>query len=249
MFTAKPAQRMKVQELAYHQTPLGELTLRRRPDLVLQDRNIFEVKLGNDYLMSSLFTHGEKELARLGLSGLEGELDVVVGGLGLGYTAAAVLENPRIRRLLVIELFQEVIDWHREHLVPLGSFLSADDRCELRQGDFFKRAMDRFDISDDEKQFDAVLLDIDHTPTHFLDKSNRSFYTAEGLGFVRGQIKSGGSFALWSNDPADEEFTGLLRSVFASAAAHNVEFPNPYTGSASINSVYVARNASDIHGT
>ncbi|HLM61894.1 MAG TPA: hypothetical protein VK308_13900, partial [Pyrinomonadaceae bacterium] len=103
---------MKIEELAYHKTPLGELILRRRTETLLQNKEVFEVKLGEEFLMSSLFTEGEKELSNLGLAELEGELDVVVGGLGLGYTAAAALENKNVRSLLVIDLFQEVIDWH-----------------------------------------------------------------------------------------------------------------------------------------
>ena len=90
---------MKIEELAYHQTPLGELTLRRRVETLLQNKDVFEVKLGDDFLMSSLFTEGEKELSNLGLAGLEGELDIVVGGLGLGYTAAAALDNKNVRSL------------------------------------------------------------------------------------------------------------------------------------------------------
>jgi hypothetical protein len=86
-----------------------------------------------------------------------------------------------------------------------------------------------------------VLLDIDHSPKHFLDSRNESFYTCEGLTAVRDQLKPGGCFALWSNDPGSEEFTECLGDVFGSARAHNIEFPNPYTGLISVNSVYVAR--------
>lgn len=232
---------MKIEELAYHQTPLGELVLRRRLETRLQNREVFEVKLGDEFLMSSLFTEGEKELSNLGLNGLEGELEVIVGGLGLGYTAVAALENKMVRSLLVIERFQEVIDWHRNKLVPLGEILSEDKRCELRAGDFFELARTGFDVTDRERKFDAVLLDIDHTPEHFLDEKNRSFYNVEGLSSLRRQIKPGGAFALWSNDPPDEKFTKHLESVFGTATAHTVEFANPYTNSTSVNSVYVAR--------
>ncbi len=232
---------MKIEELAYHLTPLGELTLRRRTDPQLGNREIFEVKLGDEYLMSSLFTESEKQLAILGLAPLDGELDVVVGGLGLGYTAAEVLINKMVGRLLVIDLFQEVIDWHRKKLVPMGEILTTDHRCELRQGNFFELARTGFDFTNVEKQFDAVLLDIDHSPEHFLDKGNSNFYTADGLSILGRQIKYGGSFALWSNDPVNETFTEHLGSVFGSAAGHNIEFPNPYIGGVSINSVYVAR--------
>lgn len=231
---------MKIEELAYHQTLLGELILRRRTETLWQNKVVFEVKLGDDFLMSSLFTNGERELARLGLAELRGELDVVVGGLGLGYTAAAALENRRVRRLLVIDLFGEVIEWHRRKLVPLGEILAADQRCELRQGDFFELAKTGFDVRDRQRKFDAVLLDIDHSPEHFLDEKNRSFYAAEGLAAVRKQIKENGVFAVWSNEPPDAKFTEHLTSVFGAAAAHTVEFANPYTDSTAINSVYVA---------
>jgi spermidine synthase len=235
---------MKIEELAYHKTPLGELILRRRMETLLQNKEIFEVKLGEEFLMSSLFTEGEKELSRLGLAGLEGKLDVVVGGLGLGYTAAAALENKNVRSLLVIDIFQEVIYWHRNKLVPLGSVLSEDNRCEMRQGDFFELARTGFDLSDNKRKFDAVLLDIDHSPEHFLDEKNKSFYDSEGLDSLRRQIKTGGAFALWSNDPSDKKFTKHLTSVFGAATAHNVEFANPYTNSISINSIYVAHKIS-----
>jgi spermidine synthase len=180
---------MKVEELAYHKTFLGELILRRRTESLLQNKEVFEVKLGEDFLMSSLFTEGEKALADLGLAGLKGELDVVVGGLGLGYTAAAALEKAKVRYLLVIDLFQEVIDWHRNNLVPMGSVLSKNVKCEMRQGDFFELAQTGFDVSDQARKFDAVLLDIDHSPEYFLDEKNKSFYSAEGLDVFRKQIK------------------------------------------------------------
>ncbi len=233
---------MKIEELAYHRTPLGELMLRRRIETLLQNKEVYEVKLGDEFLMSSLFTEGEKALANLGLAELAGELDVVVGGLGLGYTAAAALENKNVRSLLVIDLFEEVIGWHRDKIVPMGKILTQDNRCELRQGDFFELARTGFDVSDNQRKLDAVLLDIDHTPEHFLDQRNESFYSADGLDALRKQIKPGGAFALWSDDPADEKFTKHLESVFGAAAAHNVEFANPYTNSVSVNSVYVAHN-------
>ena len=231
---------MKIEELAYHKTPLGELILRRRLETLLQNTEVFEVKLGDEFLMSSLFTTGERELSRLGLAGLQGELDVIVGGLGLGYTAAAALENKMVRFLLVIDLFQEVIDWHKNKLVPLGEILSEDERCEMRQGDFFELARTGFDVFEKERKFDAILLDIDHTPTHFLNQKNESFYGAEGLESLCRQLKTGGAFALWSNDPADENFTKHLESVFGAATAQTVEFANPYTNSVSVNSVYIA---------
>ena len=236
---------MSIKELGYQQTPLGDLTLRRRLEPLLQNREVFEVKLGDEYLMSSLFTESERQLAILGLAPLDGELDVVIGGLGLGYTALEALNNKNLSRLLVIDLFQPVIDWHQAGLVPNGEILTNDARCELRQGDFFELARTGFDAAAPERKFDAVLLDIDHSPEHYLDPENRSLYTATGLASIQSQLKRGGIFALWSNDPVSKDFTAHLKMVFGTAIAHNIDFPNPYTGATSVNSVCVAKNTLD----
>ena len=236
---------MSIQELGYEMTPLGELTLRRRAEPRLDNLEVYEVKLGDEYLMSSLFTESERQLASLGLESLAGDLEVVVGGLGLGYTAAETLKKPNVKSLLVIDLFQAVIEWHRAGLVPLGEAIAKDLRCELRQGDFFALARTGFDEHNPQRKFDAVLLDIDHSPQHFLDRSNESLYTADGLASIREQMKPGGTFALWSNDPANADFLAHLEEVFGSAAAHNIEFPNPYTNATSVNSVYVARKCDE----
>lgn len=236
---------MKIKELAYHQTPLGALVLRRRPEPVLGNVDVFEVKLGDEFLMSSLFIESEVQLAVLGLSDLVGEVDVVVGGLGLGYTAAAVLDNPNVRSLLVIDLFEEVIGWHRSGLVPLGKRLAEDPRCELRQGDFFELAQEHLDAHRPERLFDAVLLDIDHSPKHHLNASNAGFYTAPGLERLKTNLNEKGIFALWSDDPAEAGIVKHLESVFGKAEGHDIEFPNPYSGGKSLNSVYVARKCAN----
>src|SRR6266436_4634044 len=125
------------EELDYRPTPIGALSLRRRRELSL-GIDVYEIKLGDEFLMSSLFTVSEIALARLGLGALSGtNLDVVVGGLGLGYTARAVLENARVRSLIVVDALAEVIEWHAQGLLPLGRELTGDPRCRLVHGDFF----------------------------------------------------------------------------------------------------------------
>ena len=220
------------EELDYQQTPLGDISLRRRSEPRLDGQILYEVKLGEEFLMSSLFTEAEIQLARLGLAELNaGELDIVVGGLGLGYTAVAVLENPSVRSLNVIEVMAPVIDWHRQGLVPLGSQLTSDPRCNLVHADFFDVATSPgigFDGSETSKRVHAVLLDIDHSPSHWLNPGNSAFYSQQGLQKLAEKLHPGGIFGLWSNDPAEAEFTRLLDSVFESSRTHIVTFPNPY---------------------
>ena len=207
---------------------------------------LYEVKLGDEFLMSSLFVEAEEELATLALQSLDAEeLDVVVGGLGLGYTAAEVLKNEAVRSLLVIETMAPVISWHRLGLVPLGDKLALDSRCSLVHGDFFKMVASSgdFDPANPDRLFHAVLLDIDHSPTHWLDKGNSAFYTNVGLTALASSLHPGGVFGLWSNDPPDQAFSSLLDEVFASAEFHLVTFPNPYTGGESSNTIYLAYRA------
>jgi spermidine synthase len=228
--------------LDWSETPMGVISLRRRiePSLNVE---VYEVKLGDEFLMSSLFTVAEVELARLGLAqAADAELDVVVGGLGLGYTAQTALLDPRIRSLVVVEALAEVIGWHQRALLPDTADLVSDPRVHLQQGDFFAMAGGDvgFDPDTPGRRFHAVLLDIDHTPRHVLHPSHSAFYTPTGLGKLVGHLHPGGVFALWSDDPPDPDFNAVLAEVFDWSEASVVRFPNPLTGGYSTNTVYVA---------
>lgn len=243
----------RIEELAWKATPMGEITLRRRLDPTL-GVNVFEVKLGEEYLMSSLFTVAEIALTHLGLaawrdpdrpgapSDTDRPLDVVVGGLGLGYTARTALEDDQVASLVVVEALDEVIRWHAEDLLPDTVGLAADPRTRLVEADFFAvvAGADGFDPDAPGRRFDAVLLDVDHTPGHVLHPSHAAFYTVDGLRRLWAHLKPDGVFALWSDDPPDEAFMAVLREVFSEVTGHVVTFPNPLTGSESANSVYVA---------
>ena len=234
-------------ELDCRQTPLGELTLRRRRLLSLDRLEIFEVKLGDYFLMSSLFHDVEVALADLGLAALSApELDVVVGGLGLGYTALAALKNPAVRSLIIVEALAPVIDWHQRGLVPLGPPLMSDPRCRFVQADFFAlaaRPEQGFNPETPGRKFHAVLLDIDHSPRHLLYEQNAAFYEVDGLRRLVAQLHPGGVFALWSDDPPDHDFLENLRQSFTEAEARIVSFFNPLLEQNSSSTVYIARRA------
>ena len=233
------------EELDFRVTPLGDLILRRRRMVMLDDLMVYEVLLGNGYLMSSLFHEVEEVLAELGLAAVVGEgLEVVVGGLGLGYTAVAALKDARVAELRVVETMAAVIEWHQKEVVPLGKTLNDDPRCHYVQADFFALAAapkSGFDAERPGRKFHAVLLDIDHSPQNLLHERNAAFYSAEGLRRLAAQLHPGGVFALWSDDPPDESFLSQLALVFETSRAHVVTFFNPLLEKQSASTVYVAK--------
>lgn len=232
------------EELDFRPTPLGDLILRRRRMASLDDLEVHEVKLGDAFLMSSLFHEVEEALAELGLAAVAGDnLHVIVGGLGLGYTAVAALSHERVGELLIIEALPAVIDWHQKGLVPLGAALTGDARCRFIEADFFALATDPergFDPTEPGRRFHAVLLDIDHSPKNLLHERHAGFYSAQGLRRLAEQLLPGGVFALWSDDPPDEGFLEQLTEVFDRARAQVVAFPNPILECNSASTVYVA---------
>jgi spermidine synthase len=232
----------RFEELDRRPTAIGEISLRRRLDPTLQI-DIYEAKLGDDFLMSSLFTEAEIALADIPLAGVPGtDLDVVVGGLGLGYTARAVLRDPRVRSLHVVEALGEVIGWHRRGLLPMSDALTSDERCTFVNGDFFAMVATGSSFgSDSPDGHDAILVDIDHTPQHLLHPSHAPFYDPEGQRRLADRLNPGGAYALWSDDPPDEEYMCVVEHVFGSCEAHVITFPNPLTGGEAANTVYVAR--------
>ncbi len=233
----------RFEELDWRQTPLGELVLRRRwyPGV---GKDVYEIKLNDEFLMSSLFTVAELELGRLALAELAGTgLDVVVGGLGLGCTAQAVLESPDVRSLVVVDALSEVIEWHRQDIIPSG--VAADPRCRLVHGDFFAmvRSGEGLDPEAPARRFDAIVVDIDHSPSHLLHPGNADLYEPAGLRRLAERLVPGGVFALWSNEPPEESFMAALAQSFAEVRAEIVTFDNPLQERESANTVYLAKTS------
>jgi len=232
------------EELDFQTTPMGELSLRRRRIPLLENREVFEIQLNNEFLMSSLFHEVEVALADLGLAGLPAPLDVLVGGLGLGYTAQAALRHETLRLLYVVEALETVIDWHKRGLVPLGSELSNDPRCHFVAGDFFALAADPekgFVPDKTGARFHAILLDIDHSPHHHLHPSHSRFYQPADLRRLAQHLHPEGVFGMWSDEPPEEDFLSVLAEVFVHVRAEVVSFANPIRERDSASTVYLAR--------
>jgi spermidine synthase len=195
--------------LAHEMTPLGVLCLRRRGLLCEPGTIVTEVTLNHEFLMSSLYTDSERALARTALQMHAGaNLRVLVGGLGLGYTAREALLSERVAGVEVVEILPQVICWLRNDLVPLSRELRDERRLVITPGDVFRRLGGPAD-----ELFDVILIDVDHSPEERLGEESVSFYTAPGLQAARRHLAADGILAVWSyaqNSP----FADALRAVF-----------------------------------
>lgn len=174
-----------------------ELTFHRR------DRDHF-LYLDGEELMSTRRHHSEAEMARLALQGRQlSQPTVLIGGLGLGFTLRACLDElPKVGRVVVAELFAAVVRWNREHLEENAKAL-RDARVEVVERDVAEV------IDSSRDRFDAVLLDVDNGPAAWCIEKNTRIYTVEGLARIKRALKPAGVLAVWSAFP-DEGFVRQL---------------------------------------
>ena len=219
------------------ETPIGLLCLRRRELLSRPGTIVTEVTLEHEFLMSSYNTDSEEALARLGIEWHGGEeLSVLVGGLGLGYTAQAALNCSQAARVAVIEFLPEVISWLSRDLVPLARELLDEPRFSVSQGDFFSCLG-----APPEKRYDVILVDIDHSPDENLDSGNLDFYTAAGLRRVRAHLEERGVLAVWSS-ARNEPFVSSLEKVFSEVRTERIEWHNELIDEDQCDLVFLARH-------
>jgi spermidine synthase len=182
---------------------------------------VTEVTLNHEFLMSSLYTDSERALAHRALQIHSGHgLRVLVGGLGLGYTAHETLRSDRVARVEVVELLPQVVDWLKRGLLPLSSELADDPRLVLTEGDVYRRLAGRPD-----ELFDVILIDVDHSPEERLGEASASFYTTHGVRAARRHLAAHGVLAVWSSAESSP-FADVLREVFAHVRVDAVTYDN-----------------------
>jgi spermidine synthase len=207
--------------LAYEATPLGDLCLRRRELLSRPGTVVTEITLDHELLMSSYHTASERALADEAVARHSGtDLSVLVGGLGLGYTASQVLASSRVRSVEVLELLPEVVGFLRDGLVPLSSELLEEPRLRVRDGDVYAMM-----AAPAGETWDLILIDVDHSPDENLGTANASFYTESGLALAKQHLSPGGVFAVWSYAESSP-FVDALHRTFACVDAVPVTFWN-----------------------
>jgi spermidine synthase len=181
------------------------------------------IRVGPQILMSNRMHDSEEALAEVALGRVASPRAVLVGGLGLGYTARAVLDRvPGDTVVTVLELMPELVDWNRRHLGALAGHPLADPRCRVVVGDVFDT------LKASPGAFDAVLLDVDNGPRGLTQPRNQRLYGERGVRLCLAALRPEGVLAVWSKGP-NERYRHRLEAIGAEVEMLSVPARNGIT--------------------
>jgi len=177
--------------------------------ILFQGKDDFFIKLSGGYeLMSSRKHASEDALGRLPCKRLKNTANarVLIGGLGMGFTLAAVLaELGDQAEVTVAELIPEVVEWNRGPLGVKSGVPLDDPRTHVHIGD----VADLLEKS--HARFDVIALDVDNGPSGLTDDANDWLYTMPGIVAACRALTKNGILAYWSANP-DRAFRDRLKS-------------------------------------
>jgi len=196
------------------------------------------MRVDGQELMNSASHRSEQKLAVYGCAGLVRRpgVRVLIGGLGMGFTARAALDVlASDAEVVVVESVAAVVRWNREVIGHLAGEPLADPRLSIVQADVVDA------IAETASGYDAILLDVDNGPAAFTTFKNRRLYSTEGLERARKALRRDAVLAVWSTFQ-DAKFTARLRTVGFDAAAKRVLAED---GSRRRHVIWLARRISD----
>ncbi len=202
---------MEYVEVARAESERGELVLRERSEP--GSPTALELRANGVFVMDTQETSTEQALADAALELHDDPKDVLVGGLGLGYTMHQVLADSRVERCSVVEIEQALVGWMRDGTIPHGPGLLADERANPVVADITNAVAEAPDDS-----YDLVLLDVDNGPGYLVHESNAALYQPPFLAEVRRLLRPGGVLVIWSADRS-AELEATLEEVFGDAEA------------------------------
>ncbi len=197
-----------IDEIARSETERGEVVLRRRTNELGAD--VLELRVNGIFVMDTHETGSEIALAEAALELVADPRDVVVGGLGLGFTTQRVLADPRVERVTVVEIEDALIGWMRDGTVPQGPAILADQRVKIVNADISMA------IAEARSTHDLVLLDVDNGPGYLVNEANERIYEPEFLARCRDLLNPDGVLVVWSAAAAPE-LLDAMRTVFGDA--------------------------------
>ncbi len=166
----------------------------------------FSIRVNGCELMNSRAHGSEDALADLACARIadRDRAHVLIGGLGMGYTAAAALRRLGSgSRVVVAELVPAVVEWNREFLADLAGRPLQDPRVTVQEADVAGI------LRTGHGAFDMILLDVDNGPAGLTRKANDWLYSPSGLEAAYTALTPGGVLAVWSAVP-DSAFTKRL---------------------------------------
>ena len=201
-------------EVARAESERGEVVLRERldPDHP-EGPHALELRVNGVFVMDTLETRTEQQLAAAALARVDEPRSVVIAGLGLGFTLQEVLADKRVERVSVVEIEGALVRWMRDGTVPHGPGFLADERVHIIEADV-RTAM----AEATREAHDLVLLDVDNGPDFLVYEDNAAIYGATFLHQVRDTLRPGGTVAVWSSSES-ETLGEVLREVFGDAVA------------------------------
>jgi spermidine synthase len=166
---------------------------------------VLELVVDGAFAMDTVDTGTERLLAQVALAEVAEPRRVLDGGLGLGFTARAVLADPRVEHLDVVELAEPLVRWARESLVPELAGLEGA-RCSLHVADVLDVLHGHAAL---RGPWDLVLLDVDNGPDFLVHAHNAALYDGPALAAARAAVRPGGALVVWSSHRAPALLAGL----------------------------------------
>ena len=202
-------------EVARAESERGELVLRERREA--GSPSVLELRANGVFVMDTQETSTEEALADAALALVDEPRQVLVGGLGLGFTLHRVLADSRVERCSVVEIEQALVDWMRDGTVPQGPALLADERANLVVADVAHAVREGRDDS-----YDLVLLDVDNGPGYLVHDANALLYEAPFLAEVRRLLRPGGALVVWASAPS-ADLLAAMEQVFDEAESRSYD--------------------------
>lgn len=183
----------------------------RSGDLQLQkDGDHYEIISGGVFLMSTRGGEGERVMVRLALSYLQYRrvVDVLIGGLGVGYSIMEALEDKRVANIDVVELEEAVIRWNEQYFGNYNENVVNDEKVRIICDDLLEY-IGRLN----EEKYELVVLDVDNGPDWLVREENRGIYQLSGISMLERVISPGGLLVVWSATQ-NSKFLNNLSSLF-----------------------------------
>jgi len=191
----------------------GEIVLRRRhdPDEPGTAGGVLELRVNGVFVIDSFETGTEVALAQAALADAVDPRHVLVGGLGLGFTAHEVLSDHRVERVTVAEIEEPLVRWFRDGTIPHGPAYLADGRLGVTVADVQQVVTEAAPAS-----YDLVLLDVDNGPDFLVFESNAPIYEKVFLRQVEASLRPAGTLVIWSSTESTQ-LARSLRAVFGNS--------------------------------